>query len=93
MTSTEQIGAPVRVEKSAPEIVAAVAKAKAAEAGDVREVSRLEGLCINEEAARREVEATSTAFAAAGQAYHEAMRVYEVAILARKMEEEARAKA
>jgi hypothetical protein len=93
MTSTEQIGAPVRVEKSDPEIVAAVAKAKAADAGEVREVSRLEGLCINEEAARREVEAAAIAFTAARQNYHNAASLYDEAVAARRAEEEARAKA
>jgi hypothetical protein len=86
-TSSEQIGAPVRVERHDPELVATVAKAREAEIGEVREVSRLEGLQINEDTAFREMMAAKDAEQAAHERYVAAFDTYMRAVKARRTEE------
>ena len=87
MTSEKNIGAPVRVERHDPEVVEAVAKAKAHDPGEIRHVSRLEGLRINEETLRQAAIEASQRFTAARRNYLAAMAIYEAAIAERKKEE------
>jgi hypothetical protein len=87
MTSEKNIGAPVRVERHDPEVVEAVAKAKAHDPGEVRVVGRLEGLRINEETLRQAAIEASQRFTAARLEYLAAQRAYEAAIEERKEEE------
>lgn len=88
MKSTEQHGAPVRVEQSDPDLVAAVAKAKEIMHGeDVREVSRLEGLIINERAAHKMLSHAAETMEVARLNYHEALDLYIKAVKLRKEEE------
>lgn len=92
MTSEKNIGAPVRVERHDPEVVAAVAKAKAIDPEEVKVVGRLEGLLINEEAARQVAVAASASLMEARKIYERAEAAYTAAVATRK-EEEARVNA
>jgi hypothetical protein len=88
MKSSEQIGASVRVERSDPELVEAVAKAKAVESdGLVREVTRLEGLRINEATAHDAMMAAKHRLEDVRDTYLLAVDAYADAIAARRKEE------
>jgi hypothetical protein len=87
MKTEQKIGAPVWVEKSNPDLVAAVATAKLEEETEVRVVSRLEGLRINERDAIAALNAASKALSAARLNYHAALDLYRAALEARNEEE------
>jgi hypothetical protein len=90
MTTERLIGKPVWIETSDPKIAAAVAIAKARwedDHAEVRVVSRLEGLRINERDAIATLNAASKVLTAARHKYHEALDAYRAALEARNEEE------
>jgi len=87
MTSEKNIGAPVRVEQHDPELVAAVAKAKALDPGEVKVVGRLTGLRINEATAHDAMMAAKHSMEDARQHYLEMVDAYAAAVSERRKEE------
>jgi len=87
MSSEKNIGAPVRVERHDPDLVEAVAKAKVYDPGEIRYVTRLEGLIINERACHRALTAAADLMETARLAYHRALEDYSAAVDERKQEE------
>ena len=91
MTISERnIGAPVRMEQHDPELVAKVAKARDALELDteIRTVTRMEGLMINELAAHKEMQAAWAALKKASAIYGDALEAYTDAVIARRKEEQ-----
>lgn len=87
MTDEKQHGAPVRVERENPALVAKVAKAKSLDPDEVKVVSRLEGLLINEDTLWKAAVAASQRLTEARAAYVTAQAEYEAAVAERKEEE------